>query len=158
MANENEISEQKGALSLTINGKGYLWNHQYITGTEVRELGGISADEDVFLKIKEPWADEKIEDSIKVDLVRPGIEHFFSKPKPINIIVNGREKLWEQNEISFLEVVKLAFGPNAENRNTVFTVTYKNGPDKNPQGSMSKGDSVFIKNKMIFNVTATDKS
>ena len=158
MASENDITGHKNSLPLTINGKEYRWDKQYITGSEIKELGKIPADDELFLKIKEPWTDEKIEDKTEVDLARPGIEHFFSKEKPVIIIVNGREKPWEKKEISFVEVVMLAFGPNAQNQMTVFTVTYKNGPEKNPQGSMSKGDSRFVKNKMIFNVTATDKS
>jgi hypothetical protein len=58
MANENEIRESKETLLLTINGKEYHWHQQYITGAEIRELGKISADEDLYLRIKEPWTDE----------------------------------------------------------------------------------------------------
>jgi hypothetical protein len=37
-------------------------------------------------------------------------------------------------------------------------VSYEDGPRKNPQGSLTEGQTVFVKNWMIFNVTATDKS
>jgi Multiubiquitin len=156
----DERQENNNKLSLTINGKEHGWHEQYITGLEIRKLGSIPADDEIFLKIKEPWKDEPILDQTKVDLARPGIEHFYSKesPKQIIIIVNGREKPWNEREITFQQVVILAFGSYEENQNRVYTVTFKGGPDRNPQGAMVKGDKVFVKNRMVFNVTATDKS
>ena len=74
------------------------------------------------------------------------------------LIVNGREKEWEENIITFQQVVILAFGNYDPNPNKVYTVTYDRGPHKNPEGSMVNVNTVFLKNKMIFNVTATDKS
>ncbi len=74
------------------------------------------------------------------------------------IIVNAKEHTWKEKSISYAQVVVLAFGVHEENERRVYTVTYKRGPEQNPEGSMVKGDSVFVKTKMIFNVTATDKS
>ncbi len=74
------------------------------------------------------------------------------------IIVNGREKDWNNKEISFEEIVILAFGSHQENNRTCYTVTYTRGNNSKPQGSMVIGDTIHIKHKMIFNVTATDKS
>lgn len=78
--------------------------------------------------------------------------------KETTIIVNGREKPWNEKEITFAQVVTLAFGTYVENGSTEYTVTYKRGHSSKPEGSMVKGDSVKVKDKMIFNVTATDKS
>lgn len=161
MSHESEAHKKHDPiLKLVINGKVYDWSQQYITGAQVRKLGNISAEEDIFLKIREPWKDEVIIDDTNIDLARPGIEYFFSKGKMTQtiIIVNGREKQWKEKTISFEQVVTLAFGSYTEKPNTVFTITYKGGPEQNPQGSMVKGDKVYVKNKMIFNVTATDKS
>jgi hypothetical protein len=159
MENENK-HEGNNKLTFIINEKKYDWYQQYIMGFEIRKLGNIPLEDEIFLKIKKPWQDEPILDQTQIDLARPGIEYFFSKEKPklITIIVNGREKPWHEKEISFEQVVVLAFGTYEENPNRIFTVTYKGGPDSNPQGSMVKGDKVYVKNKMIFNVTATDKS
>jgi len=74
------------------------------------------------------------------------------------IIVNGRKKEFSEKAISFSQIVRLAFSTVSEDRTTIYTVTYKNGPKQNPEGSMVKGDSVYVKTGMIFNVTATDKS
>jgi hypothetical protein len=149
-----------GILELTINGKHYNWEQQYIAGSEIRELDNIPKEDEIFLAIKKPWEDELIMDETRVNLARPEIEHFFSKEKEVKVtlIVNGREKTWNQRTITFEQVVKLALGSYDGNPNKVYTVTYDRGPHENPEGAMVKGDKVFVKNKMIFNVTATDKS
>lgn len=75
-----------------------------------------------------------------------------------SIIVNGREKIWCEKFISFNELVKLAFDSFNDNPNTCYTVTYSRGHSSKPEGSMVKGEEVKVKSKMIFNVSATDKS
>lgn len=74
------------------------------------------------------------------------------------IIVNGREKLVTEHELSYLDVVRLAFDNPVINENIVYTVTYKRGNDHKPEGTMVEGDVVKVKPGMIFNVTRTDKS
>ena len=71
----------KHSLILTINGHKYEWNRQYIKGFEIRKLGNIKSEDDIFLSIVHPWQDELIQDDEEVDLARPEIEHFFSKEK-----------------------------------------------------------------------------
>jgi len=149
-------------LKLIINDKHIDWNEQYISGAEIKRLGEIPNTDLVFLSIKKPWEDELIGNETQVDLARPGIEHFFSKQHdehlPFKIMVNGREKPWGSRTISYEEIAKLAFPDYSENSTTVYTVSYTEGPGQNPEGTMVKGCEVFVKNKMIFNVTATNKS
>ena len=76
----------------------------------------------------------------------------------MELIVNARQKDWNDKIISFEQVIVLAFGTYNANPNTVFTVTYDRGPHENPEGSMVRGEKVYVKNKMIFNAAATDKS
>ena len=78
--------------------------------------------------------------------------------KQFTIIVNAREKTFTGREIGFNQVVELAFGSVSPNPNIVYTVTYKRGEGNKPEGSMEKGDTVKVKDGMIFNVTQTDKS
>lgn len=73
------------------------------------------------------------------------------------IIVNGRKKEFTGREINFEQVVRLAFEAPPYGENTMFTVTYKRGHGGH-EGSMLPGDSVKVKEGMVFNVTATDKS
>jgi hypothetical protein len=152
---------EKKALHLIIDGRPFEWRDQYITGAEVRKLGQIPADCEIFLAIKKPRQDEVVLDDTRIDLARTGIEHFFHlKPieTPVIINVNGREKKWDKRQISYQEVVHLAFPDDQDNGVTLYTVTYKRGPEQNPEGTMVKGDKVYVKHKMIFNVTPTDKS
>ena len=78
--------------------------------------------------------------------------------KQFTIIVNTREKTWAEKKISYEEVITLAFGSYTDNELIVYSVTYKKGKEKKHEGSLVKGESVPVKNGMIFNVTLTDKS
>lgn len=77
--------------------------------------------------------------------------------KDITIIVNGRPKQVTKDELSFDEIVVLADGLPA-GENVVYTITYRKGQGHKPEGSLVKGETVKVKDGMIFNVSATDKS
>jgi hypothetical protein len=149
----------KKKLHFTINKAPFTWYKQFIRGIQIRELGNINPNDDLYLDLKEGYEDDFITDDEIVDLARPGRENFFSKgvETQIAIIVNGREKFWDKRRISFEEVVALAEG-NVSNGNKAYTVTYLKGPKQNSEGEMALGDVIFVINKMIFNATATDKS
>lgn len=83
-------------------------------------------------------------------------DHVSDHDKSVSIIVNGRQKNWQKKEISFAEVVALSELPSTAD--TIFTVTYRKGDGHKPEGTMSAGDAVKVKDGMIFNVTSTDKS
>jgi len=78
--------------------------------------------------------------------------------KEFSIFVNGRQKTWADKEITFEQVVGLGFENPFSNPKTSYTVTYKKGEDKKPEGQMVAGDKVRVKDGMIFNATPTDKS
>ncbi|MDM1048440.1 multiubiquitin domain-containing protein [Sphingobacterium hotanense] len=157
---ETEYFFVKKKLQFSINGKSFTWYKQYIRGSQIRGLGNISAEDDIFLDIKEGWQDDQILDDEVVDLARPGKEKFFSKPRPteLTIIVNARPHIWKEANISFEQLVALAFGSYDNNPNKGYTVTYSRGWEPKPEGTMVKGSIVRVKNKMIFDVSATDKS
>ena len=157
---ETEYFFVKKKLQFFINGKLFTWYKQYIRGIQIKELGNIPAEDIIFLDLKEGWQDDEILDDEIVDLARPGKEKFFSKPKPteLTIIVNARSHVWKEINISFEQLVALAFGSYDNNPNKGYTVTYSRGWDPKSEGTMVKGSVVRVKNKMIFDVTATDKS
>lgn len=108
-SNNNKNEElKKNILHLTINDSKYNWDKQYITGTEIREIAKIQDDESLFLAIERPWEDELISNETKVDLARPGIEHFFSKKqgtkKFVLIYINNVEIPIERGKYSVVEI------------------------------------------------------
>lgn len=74
------------------------------------------------------------------------------------IIANGREKVVTQKELTFAEVVALAFDNPPSGPCISFTITYRRGHGNKPEGTLTDGERVKVKDGMIFNVTATDKS
>lgn len=74
------------------------------------------------------------------------------------VIVNAIPKEWSKPKISFDEVVILAYNSISNDPNVIYTVNYIKGVPSKPEGSMLKGDVISVNNKMIFNVTRTDKS
>jgi len=80
------------------------------------------------------------------------------REKTVTIIVNGQpKKVPKKEEITFKEVVDLAYDNNPPSGpDVVITVTYKEGEHK--KGSLVEGQSVKVKDDMVFNVSATNKS
>lgn len=66
-------------LKFKIDGKLVNWNVQYITGLQLKAIGSIPSDSEIYLKIKDKFEDDLILNNEKVDLARPGIEKFYSK-------------------------------------------------------------------------------
>ncbi len=76
-----------------------------------------------------------------------------------NIIVNGRHRKVVGPQIGYEQVVNLAFDdipPTGEN--VVITITYSRGEGGHREGSLLPGQSVDLKDGMVFDVTATDRS
>ncbi len=82
----------------------------------------------------------------------------------IAIIVNGRERtvtsseLSPDGELSFETVVRLAFDPPPSGPDIVFTMSYRNGAGRPPDGRLVAGQSVKVQDGTVFNVSFTDRS
>ena len=79
---------------------------------------------------------------------------------PITIIVNGTDKILPRGTkvLSYEDVVRLAYGNYSSSSNIIYSVSYSNGPNENRKGVLVKGDSVYIRKEMIFNVGCSNKS
>ena len=77
--------------------------------------------------------------------------------KDITIIVNGRTRLVPKDELTFTDLVALAFDHPPAGGNVEITITYTRGPGEK-EGSLTQGQSVKAKEGMIFNVSATNRS
>jgi hypothetical protein len=88
--------------------------------------------------------------------VEPGAN--LGKGHTTTVVINAREYEVETKELSFEEVVNLAYNNNPpRGENVIITVTYSRGEHGN-EGSLLPGDSIKVKNKMVFDVSATDRS
>ena len=82
----------------------------------------------------------------------------------VKIIVNAREKvipvgeLSENGEFSFTQAVNLAYDPPPSGPDIVFTVSYRDGAGRPPEGRLVDGQSVKIQDGTVFNVSFTDRS
>lgn len=80
--------------------------------------------------------------------------------EPIVIIVNGMDKVLPAGtkQLSYDEVVKLAYPNYSDAPNIVYTVVFSNGPIENKKGTLVKGDIVRVRRGMIFNVGKSNKA
>ena len=76
----------------------------------------------------------------------------------IKIIINGRPKEVAAKQLTFDELVQLAFAGQPQDPGTFYTITFRRGPDNKHEGSLVVGESVKVKDGMVFNVTLTNKS
>lgn len=76
--------------------------------------------------------------------------------KLVTIIVNTKKYDVPKGKVCFDKVVALSGLPGGEG--VTFTVTYRKGEDKKPDGSLVEGECVEAKDGMVFNVTRTNKS
>ncbi|HEX8255626.1 MAG TPA: multiubiquitin domain-containing protein, partial [Thermoanaerobaculia bacterium] len=74
------------------------------------------------------------------------------------IVVNGREKSVAARELTFAEIIRLAFENAPSDENTIFTVNFRRGHGEKPEGSLVDGGVVKVKEGMVFNVTSTTRS
>jgi hypothetical protein len=126
------------------------------TGAALYKLAGIGPKFDLFREAAGDAEDEFIaRDDTPVHLTED--EHFYSQ-KDYRIVVNAREAFVESRRLSYEQVVALAFDPVPVGPDVIFTVTYRKGPHRNPKGTLAPGESVLIKNGMIFVVTQTNRS
>lgn len=85
-------------------------------------------------------------------------KHENAHQKSYAIVVNGREKQVTQQELSYEDLRHLAYENPISGPNIVTTITFRRGHGNKPEGSLLEGQTVRVKEGMIFNVSITDKS
>lgn len=78
--------------------------------------------------------------------------------KKVTIIVNASPFKVEKDDISYDEVVTLAFPDFPQHPERTYSVTYERGQGNKPTGILSPGGSVKVKDGMIFYVKHTGQS
>lgn len=80
------------------------------------------------------------------------------RKKTVTIIVEGTAHEWPKGEISFDEVVSLEVPDHAQHPEITYSVKYTRGHGNKPEGTLSPGASVKVKEGMIFSVSETGQS
>jgi len=147
-------------LKFIVDGKLYDWPEQFITGKQIRELAGIDANDKIFLDNKKPYVDNQIENDEKVDLARPSIERFYTVAvkQNVTIYVNGTGHEVEAGDITYAKVVMFVFPDYAQHSEKNYSVKYRKGHGNKPEGILLPGQSVKVKDQMIFDVSETGQS
>jgi hypothetical protein len=144
---------------LTLDDRQITWGKPAIKGSDLYQLANVGNEQAVFLEIR-GGTDKLIEAGEMIDLTAPGIERFITAPRPtheVEIIVNARPKLVPGPNVTFEQIVELAF-PGSHTPNSVFSITYRKAASAPSEGELGAGGVIKIKTGTIFNVTQTDKS
>lgn len=141
-----------------VDGTRYQTERQFLTGLEIKEMANVPEEMELFLVVS-GYQDELIANDKTVNLSRPGVEKFETRKKHegLVLIINTRQVPYYGKKVSYEEIVKLA-GYDFNKPDRGYTITYEYGPKQNPEGGVSKGQSVFVKHLMQFHVNATDRS
>lgn len=77
----------------------------------------------------------------------------------VTIVVDGTQHQWSEKEISYQQVVDIAYSGSPPSGDQVqISVGYRRGHGQKPEGDLEPGQSAKVKDGMIFDVTATDRS
>ena len=142
-----------------VNDDQLQWGKPLISGQVLQRLAKAGDNECVFLEVR-GGQDHLIEAEQLVDLNKPGVERFFTAPKPdpnIEIIVNSRAKVVPDEKVTFEQIVQLAF-PGQHAPTVVFSMTYRCAASEPFAGELGAGGCVIVKSGTIFNVTRTVQS
>lgn len=139
-----------------VDGQQFESVNQIITGLELRQLAGLTADTELYVDVPHGWQDHFVSCDDQVDLGKPGIEKFITLRKKTVIFVNGTPHDYKKEKVSYEKIVELAHVPAQTAAG--YIVKYSNGPRHNPSGLMSPGTEVYVCNKMDFNVRSTHQS
>jgi len=78
--------------------------------------------------------------------------------KTFTITVNATQHSWSRDTISYAEVVTLDVPDYAQHPEITYSVKYKRGHGDKPEGILSPGGTVKVKNEMVFSVQETGQS
>jgi hypothetical protein len=84
--------------------------------------------------------------------------HGKDRSRGITIVINARERTITSKELTFEQLVALAFPTAPSGENVLFTISFRRGHGDKPEGSLLAGETVKLKEGIVFVVSATDKS
>lgn len=76
----------------------------------------------------------------------------------VTIIVNTRPHTWSEKEISYEQVIELAYPGRPVTDQESVTVRFTRGHDGHGSGTLTAGHDVKVKKGMVFDVVRTSRS
>ena len=128
------------------------------TGKSLHGLLGLPDGSQLFRDYESP-VDEPIEDGEHINFADGPV--FITRkgnPHAVTIIVEGTAHEWDKPSITYAQVATLFDPSYPQHPEITYSITYKRGPNHKPEGILSPGASVKVKDKMVFNVSATGQS
>jgi hypothetical protein len=122
-------------------------------------VAGFDPAEGLLLEDVGDEPDRSLRNDELVEIV--SIPHFYSAthPRDYTIFVNAEQKTVHKRELSFDEIVAIAYPNPKPGLEVRYTITYKRAVAPKPQGKLTQGHSVVIrKHGTIFDVVRTYKS
>lgn len=134
------------------------WGAEQISEPTLKKLAGVDPDTySVWLDVPQ-GTDQLIAGGAFVSLTADKTERFYTDRSKITLIVNLQKKPWGERRISYEQLTLLAYPNPPPDVVITYTVDYEAGPASNPEGSMTVGDSIKVKDGMVFSVTETGRS
>ena len=130
------------------------------TGEALYKLGNIAPGLVLYREVTGDREDKEVLDGPETVHVKED-EHFHSGPpqeREVTIIVNGTPHKWPEREITYAQVVTIDVPDYPQHPEITYSVKYKNGPTHKPEGTLSPGGSVKVKDGMVFSVSPTGQS
>lgn len=142
-------------LAFFVDDRGEITTNPQQTGDSLRELFKVGADRLLMRDFESPDDDPIEADEILKFEDGPV---FVTRSTVFVIVVNGRRRDVHKSQLTFDEIVKLAFDNPPQGEFICLTITFRGGDSSKPEGTLLEGETIKLVCGMIFNVTATDKS
>ncbi len=144
-----------------LNDHQMAWGRPELPGSVLYDLAEAPPEAAIFLVVR-GGEGRLIEPGDRINLDAPGVERFITAPRPHTgfvIVVNAIEETVPDNNVSFEQVVKLAYPDAPPETNVKYSMTYRNAASYPHNGELGEGGSVEVKKHgTIFNVTRTVQS
>lgn len=126
------------------------------TGSALYRLAQVPTELALFKEVQGDHEDALVRDDDKVIHLKED-EHFHSgKPIGTKIFVNTEPVIWDHREISYDQLVKLAFPSGPTGVNVLYSITWTK-PDWQ-EGTLPPGEKMPVVEGIKFDVRNTDKS
>ena len=146
--------ESDRVYNFTVDERGWEWGAAAIAAVDIYRYADIDEDRELVI---DSDGDTIIPVDGKLDLSGKGVERVRSRePKAVTIKVNGRPRTVEKRRHSYREIAAIAY-PNPDFETFNYTTTYLHGVG-GAEGDLVEGESIMVKNGMVFNVRRSDKS